>query len=183
MVLTSCISIGKHEDEHTKKLSICLHTQAKSLYIQFDSDTELNEWLGLMLALQQDTDFGHDASNFISYISILPKELGITETLNGQTGLYLSDGKVRILNYPIKSIEQKSVDIKLTSVRACGIEDMFFYIVLDNDSYFGSGKIWMKTLTLDTLLKLYDAVHEFLLKYKPPPRKMEEKNKETGLTT
>lgn len=27
----------------------------------------------------------------------------------------------------------------------------------------------MKTLTLDTLLKLYDAVHEFLLKYKPPP--------------
>ena len=63
MVLTSCISIGKHEDEHTKKLSICLHTQAKSLYIQFDSNTELNEWLGLMLALQQDTDFGHDASS------------------------------------------------------------------------------------------------------------------------
>jgi len=46
-------------------------------------------------------------ADFISYISILPKELGITETLNGQTGLYLSDGKVRILNYPIKSIEQK----------------------------------------------------------------------------
>lgn len=45
----------------------------------------------------------------------------------------------------------------------------FFYIVLDNDSYLGSGKIWMKTLTLDTLLKLYDAVHEFLLKYKAPP--------------
>jgi len=52
-------------------------------------------------------------ADFICYISILPKELGITETLNGKTGLYFSDGKVRILNYPIKSIEQKSVDIKV----------------------------------------------------------------------
>jgi len=52
-------------------------------------------------------------ADFICYISILPKELGIAETLNDKTGLYLSDGKVRLLNYPIKSIEQKSVDIKV----------------------------------------------------------------------
>jgi len=63
MVLKSCICIGKHEDVHTKKLSICLNTKEKSLYIQFDSSTELNEWLHLILALQQDTDFGHDASS------------------------------------------------------------------------------------------------------------------------
>lgn len=35
-------------------------------------------------------------ADFICYISILPKELGIAETFNGKTGLYLSDGKVRI---------------------------------------------------------------------------------------
>jgi len=45
------------------------------------------------------------------YISILGDNLGINTKLTGMTGFSLCDNKVKFMQYPIKSNEQKSVDI------------------------------------------------------------------------
>lgn len=47
------------------------------------------------------------------YISILKENLGTNTKLTGMTGFSLCNKKVKFTQYPIKSNEQKSVDIKV----------------------------------------------------------------------
>jgi len=117
-----------------------LCTKVKSFYIEFDEDKELDEWLHLLNSLvnKPENSFKDVFSNkyiylcrfyvlcvlsFIIYrvrikffaenvwyISI-QDNLGINTKLTGMTGFSLCDKKVKFTQYPIKSNEQKSVDI------------------------------------------------------------------------
>lgn len=50
--MKTCFNINKRVDARTKRTVICLYAKDNTYYIQFDTDQELDEWLDLMLLLQ-----------------------------------------------------------------------------------------------------------------------------------
>ncbi|KAL4085521.1 hypothetical protein QTP88_027032 [Uroleucon formosanum] len=157
--LKSCINIEKRVDKCTNKTSIYLCTKVKSFYIQFDEDKELDEWLHLLNSLVNKPENSlKDVFKNVWYISILEDNLGINTKLTGMTGFSLCDKKVKFTQYPIKSNEQKSVDIMLSSILCCGVSNSLFYIELESTSPFGSGQIWMETNRSNVSNAIFDIL-------------------------
>lgn len=51
-MLKTCFNINKRVDTRTKRTVICLYCKDNNFCISFDTDQELDEWLDLMMLLQ-----------------------------------------------------------------------------------------------------------------------------------
>ncbi|KAL5236557.1 hypothetical protein ACI65C_003967 [Semiaphis heraclei] len=89
-------------------------------------------------------------------ISILKRDLGTKQKCLKMTLMSLNQDKLSFMKEKRKnSSKSKSIDLMYSSIRACGIRDTFFYIVIDDNDSFDCGFIWIKTTKIH---EIYDIV-------------------------
>ncbi|VVC39762.1 Pleckstrin homology domain,IRS-type PTB domain,PH domain-like [Cinara cedri] len=153
IVLKACFNITKRVDSRTKKTIIRINTSHNNFSILFDTDTELDEWLDLMLVLQRvNKNYGHIDSikeplEHIWHVVIMNKGLGNNAKLLGMTGLCLCDKTMSIMKYPTRSKLQTTIDINLSSIRRSGALGTVFYMEVGQSSPFGPGQLWLDALS------------------------------------
>ncbi|XP_050062881.1 uncharacterized protein LOC126553456 [Aphis gossypii] len=120
-------------------------------------------------------------------ISILKRDLGTKRKFLKMTVMSLNQDKISFMKEKRKnSSKSKSIDLMYSSIRACGIRDTFFYIVLDDNKSFHCGFLWVKSTNIHEIYgkvgskigdcsckrKLIPSENNDIDRYKvlPPPR-------------
>lgn len=161
--LGKCFSITKKKDPKNEHV-IAINVDHDCICIAADTETDILEWLSLLIEQKKAANGGDDNSASYEHVwpvDVQPRGLGTSQNITGHHNLCLTARSLALVR---RSDLLDKIEFPLNSIRRCGHSTWFFFLELGRSACKGPGELWM--LTEDAVIAgnmhevIRNAMHE-----------------------
>lgn len=161
--LGKCFSITKKKDPKNEHV-IAINVDHDCICIAADTETDILEWLSLLIEQKKAANGGDDNSASYEHVwpvEVQPRGLGTSQNITGYHNLCLTARSLALVR---SSDLHDKIEFPLNSIRRCGHSTWFFFLELGRSACKGPGELWM--LTEDAVIAgnmhevIRNAMHE-----------------------
>ncbi|XP_042864170.1 dentin sialophosphoprotein-like isoform X6 [Penaeus japonicus] len=148
IILRTCFSINRKKDPKHSHV-IALYTNHDSVSMAAESESEFNDWLGLLQHYMHQAGSDGQSRKLYGFktehvwmVEIQPRSLGSSKGITGEYHICLTYKSIALVRV---GDSQKKIEFPLNSIRRCGHTGSFFFLGLGRSAVTGAGDIWMLT--------------------------------------
>lgn len=161
IVLKNCFSINAKSDARHQH-AVILYTKDDCFGVAFDTDTNCQEWLSLMLDLRsqsmEDSTLTRPLFEHIWPVTVKAKGL----SGNRDKGIPPGSYRLCLTNTDVSLIrlysDKPDVVVPLDVIRRCGHSHEFFFLELGRSAVTGSGELWLQVEDTVIAQNMHEAI-------------------------